>query len=101
MVFEEGSLLDSKLVLGENGRGVSDFRLYITHNKRSDDSRLRDALVLDFGLPVTPFKMLSSRLGLRTALRQPTSCVVTRGTNVFHEVDDVTAEKFCEPEFID
>ncbi|GFV38427.1 hypothetical protein TNCV_4393081 [Trichonephila clavipes] len=36
----EDSLPDSKLVLAEKGKGVSDFRL--TLYKRSDDSHLRD-----------------------------------------------------------
>ncbi|GFY30876.1 hypothetical protein TNCV_3120361 [Trichonephila clavipes] len=36
----EDILPDSKLVLAENGRGVSDFRLALY--KRSEDSHLRD-----------------------------------------------------------
>ncbi|GFU49619.1 hypothetical protein TNCV_4143871 [Trichonephila clavipes] len=36
----ENSMQDSKLVLAENGRGVSDFRL--TYYKQSDDSHLND-----------------------------------------------------------
>ncbi|GFS97432.1 hypothetical protein TNCV_733631 [Trichonephila clavipes] len=36
----EDSLVNSKLVLTKNGRGVSDFRLALY--KRSDDSYLRD-----------------------------------------------------------
>ncbi|GFW29923.1 uncharacterized protein TNCV_4999631 [Trichonephila clavipes] len=40
LALGEDSLLDSKLVLAENGRGVSDFRL--TLHKRSDNSYLRD-----------------------------------------------------------
>ncbi|GFV58120.1 hypothetical protein TNCV_2109481 [Trichonephila clavipes] len=73
----EDNLPDSKFVLTENGRGVSDFRL--TLYKRSDDSHLRDEqqLVLDSGLSATTYKTLTSRLGLRTALRRPASCLVT------------------------
>ncbi|GFW87367.1 hypothetical protein TNCV_1267401 [Trichonephila clavipes] len=40
MTVGEESLLDSKLVLTENGRRVSDFRLAL--HKRSDDPHLRD-----------------------------------------------------------
>ncbi|GFW91642.1 hypothetical protein TNCV_4500611 [Trichonephila clavipes] len=73
----EDSLPNSTLVLAESKRGVSDFRL--THYKRSDDSHLRDEqqlLYLTLNYQPT-FKMLSSMLGLGTALRRLTSCLVT------------------------
>ncbi|GFV17780.1 hypothetical protein TNCV_989911 [Trichonephila clavipes] len=73
----EDSLPDSKLVLAENGRGVSDFRL--TLYKTSHDSYLRDEQPLLYftrctGLSATTFKMLSSRLELRTTLVRQASC---------------------------
>ncbi|GFT53248.1 hypothetical protein TNCV_4233431 [Trichonephila clavipes] len=54
------------------------------------------SLVLDSGLSGTTFKMLSSRLELRTAH------VWSHRMNIFHEVDDVTAETIlCDPAFVD
>ncbi|GFT03789.1 hypothetical protein TNCV_3608171 [Trichonephila clavipes] len=38
-------------------------------------------------------------LGLRTALRQPVSCLVTWNESI-SVVDDVTAEKFSDPLFV-
>ncbi|GFX28948.1 hypothetical protein TNCV_3029911 [Trichonephila clavipes] len=75
----EDSLPDSKLIFAENGRSALDFRS--TLYKWSDDSYLRDEQQLLYlldsgGLSVTTFKMLSSRFGLRTALRRSASRLV-------------------------
>ncbi|GFX81844.1 hypothetical protein TNCV_2570441 [Trichonephila clavipes] len=73
--FGKDSLPDSKLVLAENGRDVSDFRLTIY--KRSDYSHLRNEQQLLYFKVATKFKILYSRLGLSKGLRRPVSCLIT------------------------
>ncbi|GFW74489.1 hypothetical protein TNCV_2413881 [Trichonephila clavipes] len=95
----EYSLPNSKLALAENGRGVNEFRL--TFYKRSNDSHVRDE---QQPLYLT---RVYQQLRLRGFLPDFT-CVQLfvdrphiwrRGTNIFHEVDDVTAETFCDTAF--
>ena len=74
---KEDSLTDTKLVLAENGRGCKSF----TFNTLQTvwwftPTCWTIALVLDSCLSATIFKMLSYRLGLRTVLRWPASCLV-------------------------
>ncbi|GFV93531.1 hypothetical protein TNCV_1988441 [Trichonephila clavipes] len=61
LVVGEDSLPDSKPVLTENGKGVSDFRL--TLYKRSDEPHLRDEL-LYFTLLCQPQRSRSFLVGL-------------------------------------
>ncbi|GFU34799.1 hypothetical protein TNCV_2319941 [Trichonephila clavipes] len=75
-VAVEDILPNSKLVLAENGRGISDFPL--TLYKRSDDLHTCLAsLVLNSDVLASTFKMISFRLGLGAALRRPPSCLMT------------------------
>ncbi|GFT19755.1 hypothetical protein TNCV_594341 [Trichonephila clavipes] len=86
LTFGEDSLLDSKFVLAENGRGVRDFHLTLYKRSHSGDQQ-------ESGLSATTFKMLSSSLGLGTANtskmegvgtahRQPASYLVTWNESV-------------------
>ncbi|GFU10183.1 hypothetical protein TNCV_3449651 [Trichonephila clavipes] len=90
------NLPDSKLVLSKNGRGVSDFPLSLY--ERSNDSHLRGEQQLLDLMSSTTVKMLSSNLGQLFVNQHH---VWRRKMNVFHEVDDVTAKKFCDPAFVD
>ncbi|GFW47129.1 hypothetical protein TNCV_55821 [Trichonephila clavipes] len=99
LTIGEDSVLDSKLILSENGRGVSNFRLTIY--KQSDDSHLRDELwyLTRVYQPQRSRCFLPSFDCVQILIDK--HHVWSGGKNVFHEVSDVTNEKFFDPAFVD
>ncbi|GFV66605.1 hypothetical protein TNCV_1612141 [Trichonephila clavipes] len=97
----EDNLPDPKLALVENGRGVSHFRL--TLYNRFDNSLLCDEQQLLYLTQVYQPQLPRCYLSGLDCVQFFVNLHHVRlcGMNVFHEVDDVTGEKFCDLAFVD